>query len=365
VVYVLDLSGSMNERTSVLGEGGEVSTVPKIEQLNEGWKRSKQSLIDLDEKDPLHSIYYQVIHLDSYGQAQNPRFEPIAHKKEEVVNFEAGGCTVLSASLKTLLTFVDHKYLIDERPARKGKSYNKAVIVILMSDGQPTDENGCFVPFERTKKEIDECKRTLYERGIHHEFYSIAVGDDADADVLREFCDGGSAEGELSRFYRVEDGESIADVLNFVSRASIKNQTTRDIENGNLDGDEAEQEQLDAAEEEQRDDVDALPEADPVPDPAPVPADADDAANAQDDAGQKAGGERRMYQIETDKCRNGQCGACMDKCPEKAIEMQWNRVMIDPDRCSGCGACLAECPHGAIFETEFDTTLDNWFEDLN
>jgi len=40
-------------------------------------------------------------------------------------------------------------------------------------------------------------------------------------------------------------------------------------------------------------------------------------------------------------------------------------VMIDPDRCSGCGACLAECPHGAIFETEFDTTLDNWFEDLN
>ncbi|MFH1743121.1 MAG: 4Fe-4S binding protein [bacterium] len=41
------------------------------------------------------------------------------------------------------------------------------------------------------------------------------------------------------------------------------------------------------------------------------------------------------------------CGACVDVCPVKAIDIQDNHAVVN-DGCIGCGMCVAECPNGAF-----------------
>ena len=44
------------------------------------------------------------------------------------------------------------------------------------------------------------------------------------------------------------------------------------------------------------------------------------------------------------------CGVCMGRCPQEAIEMVFcqatyvNSIAIDSSRCNGCGSCLTDCP---------------------
>ncbi|MBW2060157.1 MAG: 4Fe-4S binding protein [Deltaproteobacteria bacterium] len=42
------------------------------------------------------------------------------------------------------------------------------------------------------------------------------------------------------------------------------------------------------------------------------------------------------------------CGACVDACPVKAVEMNDERPNVDNDWCIGCGVCTMSCPSGAI-----------------
>ncbi|MEM2089732.1 MAG: 4Fe-4S binding protein [Candidatus Pacearchaeota archaeon] len=42
------------------------------------------------------------------------------------------------------------------------------------------------------------------------------------------------------------------------------------------------------------------------------------------------------------------CGLCADYCPEGAIKIFNNKVVIDYDYCKGCGICAAECAVKAI-----------------
>lgn len=45
----------------------------------------------------------------------------------------------------------------------------------------------------------------------------------------------------------------------------------------------------------------------------------------------------------------GQCGNCVEVCPEKAASWQGDAVVIDKQLCSGCGLCVESCPTGAMF----------------
>lgn len=230
LVLILDTSGSMAGTSTVLNEMGEAVQIRKIDQLNDGMKRVIESLRSFEATNPLYKLYLQIIELNSYGQALFPEYQPVSRGFEEIA-FEASGCTELRASLNTLKTYLDPKYLRDERTDRNGKGYNKAVNVILMSDGWPTDCNGVEQSGPAYRNVIAEFDTFLRDNGLDRNVdrYSLAVGADACEDMLRYFCDGGEDLGDRSRFYRVEECESIAYVIDYLTRVTLGHRTTRNI----------------------------------------------------------------------------------------------------------------------------------------
>ena len=57
-----------------------------------------------------------------------------------------------------------------------------------------------------------------------------------------------------------------------------------------------------------------------------------------------------MFSIESSKCTG--CGACVEVCPQGAIEVRDKVAVIDQRLCSQCGSCVEICPSGAIRAAE-------------
>lgn len=346
IVFILDKSGSMSGTSTVLNEKGEAVTISKIDQLNDGIKRAMKSLVAFEKSNPLYRLYYLIIQLDSYGQAIGEGFTPIGAREQEEIKFEADGCTELRASLNTLKRFINDKYLVDDRPERQGKAYNKAINVILMSDGWPTDTNGFKQSGPAYRNVIDEFNDYLKENDYFRSVdkYSMAVGDDACEDMLRYFADGDEDMGEDSHYYRVGECESIAYALDYLTRATLAHHTQRPIDAGDLDdSDDDASDDIYAGEdcditEEQEEDYEE---------------DSDYKEEEEEDSGIGSSGTENSasltrYQINTIACKKEGCLECIQVCPHSAIEMKTGILEIADEKCSGCGACKAVCPRSAI-----------------
>jgi uncharacterized protein YegL len=85
----------------------------------------------------------------------------------------------------------------------KAPSASYAPVVILLSDGQPTDEY---------KAPLDMLKRNNWFR--HAIRFAIAIGDDADEDVLAEFT------GNKEAVVRVHTPEALKKIIKFVTVTS-------------------------------------------------------------------------------------------------------------------------------------------------
>ena len=50
--------------------------------------------------------------------------------------------------------------------------------------------------------------------------------------------------------------------------------------------------------------------------------------------------------IDIDECIS--CGACVDACPEEALELGDGSTEVDEEKCIECGLCVGECPTDAL-----------------
>ena len=292
VVFVLDTSSSMYDFLSVNTEG-ETKQVRKIEELNQGLGDALNSLRRFEKSNVLYKVYYQIIELNSYGKALFPDFVPLSLQSEKIC-FEANGVTCLENSLTTLKTFLDPKHM---------PGCNRAVNVILMSDGYPTDVEGYVVDDDVYKKTICNFKNYLEERGLkpNVDLYSIGVGEDACKEMLSFFADDG-------KYYVVEDLESLAQKLDFVTRKSLVRLTTRVVRSPEVQHENTEESLLDT--------------------------------------------QVVVREIDVTKCLGDSCLACVEACALSAIEHRNGLVMIQPNLCIGCGNCDSKCPVNAIGQIE-------------
>lgn len=229
MIGIYDTSGSMSMDTHYIDENGGDVYKPKIQQLNEGLKRQIVSYRRFMKENTKFCIKHQVIELNSYCQPLFPTFKSINDSEFSVdeISFTADGVTNIEAVFNTTVKFITKEHL---------GGYNRAVNVIMMSDGVPTDVNGYALGEAAWKRIVDKFKAYLADHDLARnvDLYFIAVGDEAEA-FGRYFA------GD-EHFFSVDDSESIADKLDFVTRLTLANSTTipgvLDTDDDDLDEDE-------------------------------------------------------------------------------------------------------------------------------
>lgn len=50
--------------------------------------------------------------------------------------------------------------------------------------------------------------------------------------------------------------------------------------------------------------------------------------------------------VDPDKCLG--CFCCVEVCPQNALKVVNEKVVVDEDECDECGACTEVCPNDAI-----------------
>lgn len=61
----------------------------------------------------------------------------------------------------------------------------------------------------------------------------------------------------------------------------------------------------------------------------------------------KTGSWRTLKPV-VDKAKCTKCGLCALFCPDAAIKLAKQNIIIDYEHCKGCGICANECPAKAI-----------------
>ena len=56
--------------------------------------------------------------------------------------------------------------------------------------------------------------------------------------------------------------------------------------------------------------------------------------------------------MEVDEATCSGCGACIDECPQEAIDVPVDVATIDQGLCVDCAACVGACPTESIQETD-------------
>ncbi len=304
--FIVDTSGSMGDRVQVASEKAGSYETTKIAELNEGLTKAIESLREFETKNSQFKVYFEVIELNSYGKALFPEgFIPLADR-DVSVELTAKGATCLENSLNTLMKYLTPNYM---------PGCNRAVNVILMSDGQPTDVDGYFLTPEQYTDTLKKFKNYLAQKNLKRnvDLYSIGVSG-ACEEMLTLFADEG-------KYYKVEKSDSLASWIDHVTRVSFKRSSAPEGLFRPYGG----------AASATPSAVRSIPSA-----PAPQP------------AAPSASGIKKT--VDLTRCAKGECLACMDACPKHAICYANGLVAVDESLCDGCDVCLSSCAQGAIVD---------------
>jgi uncharacterized protein YegL len=156
-------------------------------------------------------------------------------------NLDAAGGTDLGAAFKAL----NEKLSTKENGFMKEASGSYAPALLLLSDGGPSDD---------WQTELDNLKQNNWFKAAIK--VAIAIGDDADTDVLKAFT------GSIETVIPVDNKRALMKIIKFVSvRASqvaSKSSNAVDPSQGDI-GDQAKQDELAKAVEEFKEDIAAAP----------------------------------------------------------------------------------------------------------
>jgi uncharacterized protein YegL len=154
---------------------------------------------------------------------------------------DAGGPTDLGAACKALNEKLSTKGFMREATG------SFAPAIFLMSDGGPTDD---------WQRELDRLKQNnWFKAGVK---VAVAIGDDADKDVLKAFT------GSMEAVLETHSAATLKKMIKFVSvRASQVASKSSDVGDSQADmGDEQKQQELNTALQEFKDEVAAAPDTD-------------------------------------------------------------------------------------------------------
>lgn len=160
--FVVDTSGSM------MGQ--------KIGSVNDAIRETVPDLKDLSTNNPDAAIKIAAMQFDTNVNWLYP--QPIDSENSQWNDLQANGLTSFGAALKEL----NHKLSKSQFLQEAAGSF--APVIILLSDGAPTDEY---------KSALEEIKKNNWFK--HAIKIAIAIGNDADKNVLAEFT--GNSEAVL------------------------------------------------------------------------------------------------------------------------------------------------------------------------
>lgn len=228
LLYCIDCSGSMSEETMIYSEDGTAKYIPKIVQANEGFRLAGESINRFAKENVRFLPKWQVIPFSTYSNPLFPSFETVHDHSLTESQFTANGSTNIEALFNTVVSFLTKKHL---------GNYNRAVNIFLLSDGIPTDIDGWALSEDKYKRIVDKFKEYLEKNDLDRsvELYFITVGEAAEP-FGKYFA------GE-EHCFRVEESQSIADVIDWVTRESLADVTsapTNPIDFSDYDDDDEE-----------------------------------------------------------------------------------------------------------------------------
>jgi len=70
-----------------------------------------------------------------------------------------------------------------------------------------------------------------------------------------------------------------------------------------------------------------------------------------------------MTTVVTDNCLKCKFTECVSSCPVSAFRAGEDMLFIDPDVCIDCGACISKCPVKAIYEDlDLPDEMTHWVD---
>ncbi len=219
VIAIIDTSGSM---------GGE-----KIGQVNDGMRKAVEYLCDFNDESIDVAVKVGCLTFSSGAEWLNPK-KPL----EDPLNFvwhdvNAGGYTDFGAACKEL----EKVLTVEEKGGWMKSRGGIAPVLILMSDGIPTDAYG---------KALNNLKKRGWFKGALKT--AIAIGHDADKDMLEQFT------GNVEAIFDVTAFQDLSKVIRklVVTASMVQSQTTSmtnadgesDTSNLTFDQVEAQKEQI-------------------------------------------------------------------------------------------------------------------------
>ena len=217
LLYIIGTPSTMADVTRYRNRQGESES--KIQEINDGFARSIKSARAVQEANLNYKVYVDIVTFNSDFTSVLGGFKGIDEDID--VSLKASGDVDFAVGLKALESALQCRIILSKKV--------KNISVIFISDSMTTS-SGDATDANEIKALIDATKARIDKRGFagHIDYYSVSAKADKRGEfALRYIADGGFDAGEDSRFFGMENGDSIAQVMEIATCSCIVEHTVK------------------------------------------------------------------------------------------------------------------------------------------